>query len=127
VRRPGVYRLREGERALDALRAAGGATGRADLAGLNLAAPLADGEQVVVPDRTRAAAGPAAPRRPPLVHLNTADLAALDGLPGVGPATAERIVAWRRQHGPFRRLDELLDVPGIGPAKLAAMRERLAP
>ena len=66
------------------------------------------------------------PGKPPVVRLNAADAAALDTLPGVGPATAQRIVAWREQHGAFASVDGLLDVPGIGEAKLAAMREQLA-
>ena len=127
VRRPGVYQLADGARARDAVTAAGGATRRAALDGLNLAARVADGEQVVVPVRGRGApvAAPA-PGKPPVVRLNDADAAALDALPGVGPATAQRIVAWREAHGPFATVDGLLDVPGIGEAKLAAMREQLA-
>jgi len=128
VRHPGVYRLADGARAGDAVAAAGGATRRAALDGLNLAARIADGEQVVVP--VRGHAGPvgaaALPGKPAVVRLNEADAAALDALPGVGPATAQRIVAWRDQHGPFATVDGLLDVPGIGEAKLAAMREQLA-
>jgi competence protein ComEA len=128
VRHPGVYQLADGARARDAVDAAGGATHRAALDGLNLAARVADGEQVVVPVRGRArpVGAPAVPGRPAIVRLNEADAAALDALPGVGPATAQRIVAWREQHGPFATVDGLLDVPGIGEAKLAAMREQLA-
>ena len=128
VRHPGVYQLADGARARDAVAAAGGATHRAALDGLNLAARVADGEQVVVPVRGRArpVGAPAVPGRPAIVRLNEADAAALDALPGVGPATAQRIVAWREQHGPFATVDGLLDVPGIGEAKLAAMREQLA-
>jgi competence protein ComEA len=128
VRRPGVYELDTGARARDAVAAAGGATGRAVLDGLNLAATVADGEQVVVPVRGKG--GPVgaapAPGKPPVVRLNEADATALDALPGVGPATAQRIVAWREEHGPFASVEGLLDVPGIGEAKLAAMREQLA-
>jgi competence protein ComEA len=128
VRHPGVYQLADGARARDAVAAAGGATHRAALDGLNLAARVADGEQVVVPVRghARPVGAPAVPGRPAIVRLNEADAAALDALPGVGPATAQRIVAWREQHGPFATVDGLLDVPGIGEAKLAAMREQLA-
>ena len=128
VRRPGVYELDNGARARDAVAAAGGATGRAALDGLNLAAPVADGEQVVVPVRGKGGPVGAAPvpGKPPVVRLNEADATALDALPGVGPATAQRIVAWRDEHGPFASVDGLLDVPGIGEAKLAAMREQLA-
>ena len=128
VRHPGVYELDNGARARDAVAAAGGATGRAALDGLNLAAPVADGEQVVVPVRGKGGPVGAAPvpGKPPVVRLNQADATALDALPGVGPATAQRIVAWRDEHGPFASVDGLLDVPGIGEAKLAAMREQLA-
>jgi competence protein ComEA len=134
VRRPAVYRLAATARVLDAVRAAGGAVRGADLEAIDLAAPLVDGEQVQVPRRGAATPGPAgaaavasggAPRAP--VHLNGADAAALDGLPGIGPATAARIVAWRTAHGGFRRLDDLLDVPGIGPAKLAALKGLAVP
>ena len=128
VRHPGVYQLADGARARDAVLAAGGATRRAALDGLNLAARVADGEQVIVPVRGHGSPVGAAPTpgKPPVVRLNQADAAALDALPGVGPATAQRIVAWREQHGPFATVDGLLDVPGIGEAKLAAMREQLA-
>jgi competence protein ComEA len=127
VARPGVYELAEGARARDAVAAAGGATKRAVLAGLNLAAPVADGEQVVVP--VRGQTSPAAPARskPAIVRLNQADAATLDTLPGVGPATAQRIIAWRDEHGPFASVEGLLDVPGIGEAKLTAMRDLIAP
>ena len=128
VRHPGVYQLDDGARARDAVAAAGGATRRAALDGLNLAAPVADGEQVVVPVRGRQSplGAAAAPGKPPVVRLNEADATALDALPGVGPATAQRIIAWRQEHGPFPSVDGLLDVPGIGEAKLAAMRDQLA-
>jgi competence protein ComEA len=134
VRRPAVYRLAATARVLDAVRAAGGAVRGADLEAIDLAAPLVDGEQVQVPRRGAAVAPAAAgagggaagaPHAP--VHLNGADAAALDGLPGIGPATAARIVAWRTAHGGFRRLDDLLDVPGIGPAKLAALKGLAVP
>ncbi len=126
VRRPGVYRLTVGARVQDAVRAAGGPRRSAALDQLNLAALVVDGEQVVVPRRGRSAPAIVAPGNPPVVHLNTADAAALDGLPGIGPATAARIVAFRAQHGPFARIGDLVDVPGIGPAKLEAMRPQLA-
>ena len=105
VRRPGVYRLRPGERVDDAVRRAGGATGRADLGAVNLAAKVEDGRQILVPERAPATpeasasaepAGPAAPGTP--LNLNTATLEQLDTLPGVGPATAEKILAYREEH-----------------------------
>ena len=126
VRHPGVYELEPGARARDAVTAAGGALKKAALEGLNLAAPVADGEQVVVPVRGHAPAA-VAPGKPAIVRLNQADIAALDTLPGVGPATAQRIVAWRDEHGPFATVEGLLDVPGIGESKLAAMRDLIEP
>jgi len=131
VRRPGVYRLRGGQRVQDAVRRAGGPGARADLNGLNLAARVADGQQVVVPRRaptataTAAAAGAAAPGAP--VSLNSATAEQLDTLDGVGPATIKRILDWRREHGGFRSIDDLGQVPGIGPKRLAALRERVQP
>lgn len=121
---PGLYELPDGARAVDAVAAAGGFTEQADAAGLNLARFVSDGEQIVVP-----AIGDAAPGAAPgvtgegLVNLNTADAATLDTLPGVGPATAAKILAWREQNGRFESVDDLLDVGGIGEAKLDAIRD----
>jgi competence protein ComEA len=132
VRRPGLYRLGQGERIADALTRAGGATRAADLTAVNLAAPLADGEQVVVPRKvaplpggTGPAGGSPAPSGP--VHLNTATLEALDALPGVGPVTAQKILDYRTAHGAFSSVDELDAVPGIGPARLDDLRKLVAP
>jgi competence protein ComEA len=131
VRRPGLYRLRDGARVADAVSRAGGSTRNADLALINLAAPVADGAQVVVPRRLPVvagggtAAGPAAPAGP--VHLNTATLEQLDELPGVGPSTAQRILDYRQENGAFSSVDELDAVPGIGPARLEQLRELVAP
>lgn len=130
VRRPGLYRLPDRSRIADAIARAGGATRRADLAAVNLAAPVSDGVQVVVPARVAASGGsgsvgPAAPQGP--VHLNTATLEQLDGLPGVGPVTAQKIIDYREQHGAFASLDELDAIPGIGPARLEQLREVAAP
>ena len=131
VRRPGLYRLREGSRIADAVARAGGATRRADLALVNLAAPLADGAQVVVPVRVPAVAGASsngdtpAPAGP--LHLNTATVEQLDELPGVGPVTAQKIVDWREKHGAFTSVDDLDAIPGIGPARLEQLREPVAP
>jgi competence protein ComEA len=135
VRRPGLYRLRDGARVADALSRAGGATAKADLALVNLAAPVADGTQVVVPRRappaTAAPSSPAEPGAPGVpggvVHLNTATIEQLDTLPGVGPATAQRILDYREQHGAFATVDELDAVPGIGPARMEQLRELVAP
>jgi competence protein ComEA len=131
VRRPGLYRLDDGARIADAVRRAGGATRRADLSLVNLAAPIADGSQVVVPRRAPPAAsgsegadasGPAGP-----IHLNTATVEQLDELPGVGPVTAQKIVDYREQHGAFSSVDDLDAIPGIGPARLEQLRELVAP
>ncbi|MDX6411481.1 MAG: competence protein ComEA [Gaiellaceae bacterium] len=129
VRRPGLYRLPQGSRVADAVTRAGGPTRRADVALVNLAAPLADGTQVVVPVRAavagEGASSPSAPAGP--VHLNTATLDQLDALPGVGPATAQKILDYRQQHGAFSSVDELDAIPGIGPARLEALRKLVAP
>lgn len=131
VRRPGLYRVHSGARVADALAHAGGATRRADLQLVNLAALVADGEQVVVPRRGAggATAAPGAPGSPSTgpVHLNSATLEQLDALPGVGPVTAQKIVDYRTQHGGFGSVDELDAVPGIGPARLADLRSLVAP
>lgn len=135
VRRPGLYRLEQGSRIADAVARAGGATRKADLAMINLAAPLADGEQVVVPKRGASgavapgagggAATPGVPAGP--VHLNTATLEQLDTLPGIGPVTAQKILAYRQEHGAFSSVDELDAVPGIGPARMDELRDLVAP
>ncbi len=128
VRRAGLYRLPAGSRIADAVARAGGATKRADLALVNLAAPVADGTQIVVPARAARAGGgsAAAPAAGP-VHLNTATLEDLDALPGVGPVTAQKILDYRQQHGAFANVDELDAIPGIGPTRLDQLRELVAP
>jgi competence protein ComEA len=134
VRLPGLYRLREGSRIADALARAGGATRKADLTVVNLAAPLSDGVQVVVPRRLPAAgaaatasAGAGAASAAGPVHLNTATLEQLDALPGVGPVTAQKILDYRDQNGGFASVDELDAVSGIGPARMEQLREAVAP
>ncbi len=131
VRRPGLYRLPHGSRTADAVARAGGPTRAAQVELVNLAAPLADGEQVVVPRRGSAAdaagtsGAPGAAAGP--VHLNTATLEQLDALPGIGPVTAQKILDYRQQHGAFSSVDELDAVSGIGPAKLAQLKGLVAP
>lgn len=128
VRQPGLYRLARGKRVADAVARAGGATGKADLALINLAAPVADGQQVVVPARAPPGAAPAAGEAAGgPVHLNSATVEQLDTLPGVGPVTAQKIVDYRKQHGSFGSVRELDAIPGIGPARLAQLSELVAP
>ena len=124
VRKPGLYRLAEGRRVADAVARAGGATAPADTAAINLAAPLADGMQVLVPSRVAGAAGTAASGR---VSLSSASLAELDALPGIGPITAQKIVDHRLANGGFRSVDDLDAVPGIGPARVEQLRELVSP
>lgn len=126
VRRPGVYRMRIGARVHEAIAAAGGATGRADLATLNRAATLVDGQQVLLAERASPGAhtGPGATQAPQgTVSINSADEAALDALPGIGPVTAARIVAERESSGPFASIDDLNRVSGVGPATIEALRD----
>ena len=124
VKRPGLYRLAEGKRVADAVARAGGATAPADTAAINLAAPLADGMQVLVPRRGPAAAGKQPGGR---VSLGSATLAELDALPGVGPVTAQKILDFRTQHGGFRSVDDLDAIPGIGPARIEQLRDVVSP
>ena len=131
VNEPGLYTLAEGSRIDDAVREAGGAKPKAALELVNLAAPVADGQQVVVPLRSGPAGVPAtagsastgAPGGP--VHLNTATLEELDALPGVGPVTAQKILDYREEHGGFGSVEELAQVPGIGEKRLASLRDQV--
>jgi competence protein ComEA len=150
VHRPGVYRLRLGLRVQDAVRRAGGAASGADLQAINLAAKLTDAQQVVVPKRAAAApggpvgaaagagvgagagaatgaaaAGATGAAAGPPVNLNSATAEQLDTLDGVGPATAQKILEYRAQHGGFRSVDDLSQVSGIGPKRLEALRGRV--
>lgn len=141
VRRPGVYRLAVGERVKDAIRRAGGTTAPADTQGINLAAKLTDAQQVVVPRKSPApGASPAGPlaagagaaaspgaagaARTP-VSLNSATAEQLDTLDGVGPTTAQKILEYRAQHGGFRSVDDLGQIPGIGPKRLESLRAQV--
>ncbi|MEZ7757064.1 ComEA family DNA-binding protein [Microbacterium paraoxydans] len=123
VERPGLYVLRADSRVVDALAAAGGSTDAAELAGVNLARRVEDGEQILVPVVGAVADPSAPPSGDGTVDLNTADQAALEELPGIGPALAERIVAWREDNGRFRTVDDLLAVPGIGEKVLEGLRD----
>lgn len=155
VKKPGVYSLPTTARVVDAVAMAGGATSQADLESINLAQTIVDTEQVFVPKRTvpRSIARVAPRLRPrrntsssprgttvttlvsssptptsgatARVNLNTATATQLDTLPGVGPTTARAIISYRTKNGPFRKIEDLLNVPGIGPSKLAALRDRV--
>lgn len=142
VRRPGVYQLQSGDRVVDAIEAAGGPTEKAYLDALNLASPVADGQQVLVPRRGSPlvpppGASPSAGALPPggttpvtsapsgLVNVNTASAAELEELPGIGAVLAQAIVDHRTQNGPFASIDGLLDVSGIGPSTLEDIRDQV--
>ena len=139
VRRPGVYTVAAGARGQDAVERAGGLTGKADQAGVNLVAPLRDGQQVIVPRRGAVpaglggavgggasgvvgAGGPVAP-----ISLSSATPEQLDALDGIGPTLAGRIVQYRQAHGGFRSIDELSQVDGIGEKRMAALRKAVTP
>jgi competence protein ComEA len=145
VRSPGLITLAPGARIADALQAAGGAVDGADTIGLNMARPLDDGEQIVVglapisgqptalgssvasgsapiPGAPAPVSGSVKPKAGEVLDLNTATVAQLDALPGVGPVTAAAIVAWRQANGKFTSVDQLADVDGIGPARLEKLR-----
>jgi len=132
VRRPGLYRLRAGSRVDDAIAAAGGPKAKAQLDTVNLAAPVVDGEQIVVPGRgaggVAAASPPTAGSSPSApLDLNSATLEQLESLPGIGPVTAQKILDYREQHGAFHSVDELQGVPGIGPAHMAQLKGLVIP
>ena len=130
VAKPGLYELRDGDRVVDAISAAGGLTAEAEPAGVNLARLLSDGEQLAVPaigevpPPGAAAPGAASDGR---IDLNTADVAALDTLPRIGPAIAQRIIDWRDANGPLSSVDDLLSVSGIGPKTVEALRALVVP
>jgi competence protein ComEA len=134
VVRPGLVELDAGARVVDAIAAAGGLAPDADPAGVNLARPLVDGEQLAVPIAGQvpppaAAGGATTPGAAPadgLVHLNSAGVAELDTLPRIGPALAQRILDWRDANGPFTSVDQLLDVAGIGDTVFAGLEPLVA-
>ncbi|MFN8159649.1 MAG: helix-hairpin-helix domain-containing protein [Solirubrobacterales bacterium] len=129
VRRPGVFRLPAGARVNDAVRRAGGPTGSAEVEAVNLAARLADGQQVVVPDRAPSGAGPAASAagEDAPISLGTATAEQLDSIEGIGPVTAQDIIEFRDQHGGLASVEQLNQISGIGPATMEALRARLQP
>lgn len=120
VARPGLVEVASSARVADVIAAAGGVTAQAVLQSINLAAPVRSGEQIVVP----AAGSGAMPVEPPgLIRLNFATAAELEQIPGVGPVLASRIIEYRNEVGGFSAVEDLLDVSGIGEAKLAALRD----
>lgn len=124
VATPGVVELEEGSIVADAVEAAGGALDGAQLETINLARPLASGDHVQIPGPgDPVVAGPDGQADGGLISPNRADASQLEQLPGVGPVLAERIVAHREANGPFQAVEDLLDVPGIGEAKLSAIRD----
>ena len=131
VRKPGVFAFEPGDRVIDAVERAGGARDNADLTLLNLAAPLVDGQQILVPKE--GAAAPSAVPGPTgvpgatggLVNINTADEATLETLNGVGPVLAASIIAYRTEQGPFTSIDQLDEVSGIGPATMEDLRSQV--
>jgi competence protein ComEA len=132
VRRPGVYRLPSWARLDLAVKRAGGPAKGADLEGVNLAAKIADGQQVVVPRAGTAGAAVAAGSAGAAggvaagpISLNTATIEQLDQLEGVGPATAQKILDWRKEHGGFRSVDDLKQITGIGPKKFAGLKDKV--
>jgi len=134
VQRPGLYRLSDGARVDDAVQAAGGVLEDADLDALNLAARVKDGDKVLVPSRSGTAEGsPGGPQNGSggggaqggLVNLNTATIADLETLPGIGPAIAQRIIDFRSSNGGFRKVEDLLEVSGIGPKTFEKLRDHV--
>jgi competence protein ComEA len=126
VRRPGVYRLPGGSRVIDAVRRAGGATGRAAVEGINRAARLTDGQQVVVPERGAPGTAAATTEGGP-IGLGTASVEELETIDGIGPVTAQKIVEYRDSNGGLASVEQLDEVSGIGPATMESLRARLQP
>jgi competence protein ComEA len=128
VRKPGVYDFAQGARVIDAIRTAGGFLPDAEPQAINLARPLVDGEQVVVPKKGDAAAagggGGAASAQQPggKVNINSASVSDFENLPGIGPVLAQKIVDYRDQHGPFRSIQDLMKVSGIGQKKFDSLQ-----
>ena len=132
MRRPGVYRLPEGSRVTDAIERAGGATGDADANAINLAARVADGQQVQIPERSQAPVGVEGSQSSlgmgdGPISLGSATAEQLDGIEGIGPVTAAAILQFRDERGGIASVDELDEISGIGPATMEALRARLQP
>lgn len=127
VRRPGVYRLPAGSRVTDAVRRAGGFGGGASQDAINLAARLSDGQQVVVPGRGTTTASSASGERTGPISLGSATAEQLDGIEGIGPVTAQKIIEFRDQHGGLSSIDQLDQVDGIGPSTMQTLRAALQP
>jgi competence protein ComEA len=127
VRSPGVYRLPAGSRVTDAVERAGGTAGDASLDAINLAARLADGQQVVVPAKTSGGGAAIASAEDGPISLGNATLEQLDTIEGIGPVTAQDILDYRDEHGGLSSIEELDEVSGIGPATMEALRDRLQP
>jgi competence protein ComEA len=130
VERPGLYHLPRGSRVADAVAHAGGLTRRAERTAVNLAAPVSDGQQVLIAARGAAggaAAGSGAPSAQSPVSLSSASVEQLDTLPGVGPVTARKIVRYREQNGPFTSVEALDAILGIGPARIADLKGLVVP
>lgn len=127
VMSPGVVDVPDGAIVADAIDAAGGLVSGAVIGRINLAAPVSAGEQIVVPGPGTAPDPPDGQRGEGLISLSSASADELESLPGVGPVLAERIVAFREQNGRFEAVEDLLEVPGIGEAKLAALRDLVRP
>jgi competence protein ComEA len=126
VHRPGVYQFQQGDRVIDAVRRAGGTRRGADLKSLNLAALLVDAQQILVLRRGQSSTPQGTQTAgETLVNVNTATIDQLESLPGIGPTLAQRIIDHREEHGPFRSVDELLDVSGIGDQTLAELRPKV--
>lgn len=126
VQNPGVVEVPADSRVMDAIEKAGGATEEASLDNVNLARLVFDGEHIVIP-RLGDAQDPETAAGSGLISLSSADEETLDSLPRIGPATAQRIIAWREQNGPFRSVDDLLAISGIGPATLEGLRPLVTP
>lgn len=131
VRREGVYRLKAGDRVMDAIRLAGGAATSADLSAVNLAEKLQDGQKIIIPAKLRLTLNngsvPAQNNSSPdgKINLNTADEKALDALPGIGLSTAKAIVEYRKTNGPFSKPEQIMEIPRFGKSKFEKIKDKI--